>query len=338
MSELVNVLSKDMGVSPYLGESSQNYKCRLIYSAICEWMRYATQDKYGDENSSKSKHYLLSRCTEILNGFLEYEPECRIWFEDEDSDEKTVANAIRSIREKMIRSGELVEVTEKKHLTVPRYNEINCALGYSRLYGFSEQPEQVSMVGITRIKQSNKNDSFEQLNHYDLEKYLHWIFERGEWVVCDDIERFEFFDITSKRIPSQSWIDKPIKSFERHIARITLYNGYHEYWVLKYLDGKWYCRALETVMQEYKEERRILLGLKKIYGNTMKAEMEYKAPVILLRLFCRLPVKEEIILDTFAWPLTGYNDKVCYVVPYKLWDSIKEYLTDDLGIEIKEKR
>ena len=339
MDDLVSVLSKDMGIIPYPGESSQYYKCRLIYSAVCEWMRYATQDSMGKKSHSRSKHYILSRCSEVLNAFLECEPTCRVWFLDENAEDDSVSNAIRCIREKMICAGELVEVGVNKHVTVPEYQEIDCTLGYTRIFGFNRKKDAISMVGITRIKQNlEEKNAFFEGNHYDIEEFINWTYEKGEWSICDSIDRFEFFDITSKRIPSESWIDKPIKTFERHLGRITLFNGYHEYWILKYQDGRWSSRALESILQDYKEERRILLGLRELYGNNMKAEFEYKAPIVILRLCCRLPLREEIVLDTFAWPLRGYNDKLYYVVPYKLWDTIKLFLTKDLGIVLKEKR
>ena len=95
MNELIRVMSNDMKIMKYPGESSYCYKARLIYSAICEWMRISTQDKYGESNNSKSKQYLLSRCSEVLNGFLECEPECLKWFIDEEQVDKTITNSER---------------------------------------------------------------------------------------------------------------------------------------------------------------------------------------------------------------------------------------------------
>lgn len=337
MEDLVNVLSKDTGIIPYPGEPEKLYKCRLIYSAICEWMRYVTQDLQGGKTHSKSKNYIMSRCSEILEAFLEYEPMCASWFYVED--DNSVSPAVNNIRRKMINAGELIEIGDNKHLTVPSYKEYNCAFGFSRIVGFNKTGDVQSLVGITRIMKNHegKNDLF-VISHYDLFQFIEWMYEKGEWTVCNDLNQFEFFDMTSSKIPSQSWVDKPIKSMEKHIGRVTLYNGYHEYWLLRYNNGRWSCKVVEKILQEYKEERRIILGLRKVNHNNMQAEFEYNAQVIILRLFCRLPIREEVILDTYAWPLNFFNDKLNYVIPYKIWDTIKEILTKDLGIELREKR
>lgn len=338
MNELMRVMSNDMKIMKYPGESSYCYKARLIYSAICEWMRISTQDKYGEDNNSKSKQYLLARCSEVLRGFLECEPECLKWFIDEDQVDKIITNSVRSIREKMICAGELVEVGEHRHVTVPHYTTVICTHGYSRIYGFLKERVSVSMVGITRIMPDSKEDKGSiECNHYDIGEFIEWVYERNDLSLCDDISKFEFFDIRGKRIPSESWIDRPNKDLNRHLGRITIINGSYEYWILKYMNGQWYGKAIEGILQDYKEERRILLGLRSLYGTRIQAEVEYKSPVVLLRLFCGLPLREEIILDTYAWPRTRYNDKVRYVVPCEVWDLIRAYLNKDLGIEIRER-
>lgn len=338
MNELIRVMSNDMKIVKYPGEPSSYFKSRVIYSAVCEWMRFSTQDKYGASYYSKSKHYLLSRCSEVLKGFLECEPECLKWFIDEEKGDKTITNSVRSIRERMISAGELVEIGEQRHVTVSQHMTVRCTPEYSRIYGFTTKSESTSMVGIARIKPGSKDDKGGvDRNHYDIREYIEWIYEREELPRCDDISRFEFFDIRSKEIPSKSWIDKPDKDMSRQLGRITIINGYHEYWILKYINGKWYGKSLEGVLRDYKEERRILLGLRLLYGKQMKAEVECKSTVMLLRLFCGLPLREEIILDTYAWPMTIYNDRCRYVIPCEIWDLIRLYLTKDLGIEIKEK-
>lgn len=74
-----------------------------------------------------------------------------------------------------------------------------------------------------------------------------------------------------------------------------------------------------------------------IRSREISASIILQSKAQLLRLFCGLPLREEIILDTYAWPMTRYNDKVRYVVPCEVWDLIRAYLNKDLGIEIRER-
>lgn len=336
MDSLLSVVASDTGIFPYQGEAEDLYKSRLIYSSVCEWMRYTTQDSMIEKKYSKSKQYVLNRCSEILKAFLDCEPECKSWFFESDND--SIINTVQTIRQKMIDSGELVEVGEKNYLSVPQYEEIMCALGYARIVGFGTAHQQKNNIGITRvIKVKKGGNRFFNDNHFDIEEYIEWSYKKGQWSDILDLDKFEFFDMTSKKVPSQSWIDQPIKSQERHLGRINLYNGYYEYWLLKYRDGQWYGRVMEEILHIFKEERRILLGLRKQNRNNMWADYEYKRTAIILHLHCRLPKREEILLDTFAWPLNNFNDKINYVISVKIWDSVKELLARDLGIDIKEK-
>lgn len=111
----------------------------------------------------------------------------------------------------------------------------------------------------------------------------------------------------------------------------------HEYYLVKNKMGTWYNCKLSTFLTEYKEERRIILGLRKKYGNKMTGIYSMMESVVILNLFCRLPLKEQVIIETFCWPLEGLNDRLNYVVPIKLWSEIKDLIANDLGIELKEK-
>lgn len=93
----------------------------------------------------------------------------------------------------------------------------------------------------------------------------------------------------------------------RHLGRITIINGSHEYWILKYMNGQWYGKAIDGILQDYKEERRILLGLRFLYGTQIQAEVEYKSSVILdfrmYILMIRVLLMYLVVLPQWRWVL-----------------------------------
>ena len=107
--------------------------------------------------------------------------------------------------------------------------------------------------------------------------------------------------------------------------------------MLKFENGEIFICKLEELLAEGKEERRVILGLRKMYQNQMNALYEHKGSVILLNLFCRLPLREERILETYCWPERSFDDKLNYLVPIKVWDEIKGLFENGLGIRLKEK-
>ena len=140
----------------------------------------------------------------------------------------------------------------------------------------------------------------------------------------------------SKNAPYKSWADSPIRSKEYHLGRMALFNGLYEYYIFRCSSGKWFVSPVSTIVSEYKEERRIILGLRKKYNNQMIAYYSYVGSVIILHLNCRLPLKEEGLIETYCWPLKGFNDKQDYVVPFLIWDDLKILIEENLGIFLQE--
>lgn len=335
--ELLEAMERDMRISPYADELEKYYISRMVYSGLVQWLRVATQDEIYGENATKSKIYLLNRGREILSYFVVAFPDVEDYFLNSNG-EFIVDEAVKDIREKMILSGELTEVGENKNITIPKYSEEACSLGYSRLIGINDSNIRCDFVGITRIYENQKSEKWCIVhNRVDCLEYLEWLYKNVVWTQCNNLGQYEIFDSTINKVPYQSWSDKPNKAIEYHIGRMSLYNGMYEYWLLKFKNGIWYQAPFSSVLREFKEERRIFLALRKINKNAINANFEYKGKVVILNLFCRLPLKEEIMLDTFCWPQKRFNDKLNYVVPYKIWDGIKEVLESDLGIDMREK-
>lgn len=330
-------MAQDMQIVKYIGETYSNYIGRVIYSAICHWMRYAVLDKTTQVHDKKSKKYVLRRIKEILVVMLETFPDSKKWIIGEPNE------LIRDLRTKMIAAGELVEVGKSK-IGLPIYERFCCTDNYDRVIGLSKEINNLKYVGITRIiptknnQDNNENNEDKILtNKIMIDDYIKWIYARAAWNECYTMEKFEFFNEFSQSPPNQLWSSIIPKRENKILARVSPYNGLHEYYLIKKEDNKYWSSPITNILASWKEERRILLALRKSVGNKMQAMYENKGSVYLLNLYCGLPLKEQILLDTYCWPLNSMDDKYNYVVPKFIWKDIEDIIINGLGINLKEK-
>lgn len=336
-SELKAQLKRDLKISRYEGEMTTYYECRLIYSALSEWLRYAVFDETTDNTSCKSKAYILSRGIEVLNSFIGSSGELHQWFVEDERGVHELDEPVREIRNRMLLAGEYFELLPSHDLTVPSTERVGLNEFYDRVIGIPEenQASKVKYVGVTKVAKAL--EAKELCGDFTIEQYMEWILNKANWNSINDIEKFEFFDARSIKAPYKSWIDFPVKDMNYHLARISLYNGIHEYYLFKKdKDGKWLNAQLEDMLSEAKEERRILLGMRMMCNNKAIAKYRLKNDIVELKLFCRLPIKEEVFIETFSWPLRYYMDKLNYIVPIEVWPNVKYMLEVNLGLKIEE--
>ncbi len=337
-----NVLTKmaqDMQIKRYTGESESNYVGRVIYSALCHWMRYSVMDETTQKCDRKSKAYILGRIRELLHIMSEAFPVCQRWIFKDLKNPNDIDELVRELRDKMLSAGELLEVDDFHNIGLPAYEKLYCSQVYDRIVGLSDEACRPKHIGITRVirrEQDSKSNVIR--SKVSIVEYLDSIFETGTWYECHNLEDFEFFNPYSKRPPYQSWTNVIPNSDTRVLARLTLYNGLHEYHLIWKQQDKILNSPFSTVLTEWKEERRVLLALRKQVGNPISAYYTRGDSVYLLNLYCGLPTREQCIVDTYCWPLDSMDDKYNYVVPDLAWEDIKKLITDGLGIELREKK
>lgn len=340
VSKLVDVLQRDMKILRYNGESQEDYVGRLVYSALSHWIRYVILDEVTQNKRCKSKSYILRRGQTILENLVESLPVCKNWVYGDSKTIKEQVNPVKVIRERMLSAGELLEVDENGSLGLPTYKKMQLDRNFSRVLGLCESEESYMFVGVTRIQNVQCNgNSIPELKNVEVDSYLNWLYQNVSWQLCSDTElsAYEFFNPYSKKPPYQSWNNRIIKNIQYTLGRLTLFNGMHEYYILKNYKDEWYSSKLATVLVDYREEKRIILGVRQKYGNSMKATYEKRKSVVILNLYCRLPLREQAMLETFCWPLNNWNDYLNYVIPVEVWPMLEHLLKNNLGIELEER-
>lgn len=330
-------MQKDMRIKRYSGEKSEFYIGRLIYSALCHWMRHVILDETTPNRDRKSKTYILKRMRKILNSMENAFPECNKWLHEDLNNTVEDEDIIRNLRDKMLAAGELSIVDDSNNIGLPDYKKVTNIGKISRIVGLSLENNREEFVGITRILQTNVGNNTNNAEYQiDIDQYLKDIYENSCWGSCNDINSYEFFNPFSKKPPYQSWSNH-LPKCDMVLARLTLFNGLQEYHLLKKVPDGYQSAPLNNLFTEWKEERRILLVLRKLVGNPMEARYEQIDNIYLLYLYCGIPTKEQVLLDTYCWPLNSINDKYSYVVPEFIWETIKSNLKNCLGINLKEK-
>lgn len=324
----IESMQHDMRVFPYIGEDQELYAGRLVYSALCHWLRYCILDGSFEETPGKSKVYVLKRGKDILSTLLRSVPEAKGWMADSDDD------VVRRIRDRMIRANELLESKEDNRLYLPKHCIFQCGNNVIREVGLPGDTD-FEHSGVTRIKSVNHTD-YTRFD-LDLKEYVDQIYSEAKWISTNDISRFDFFDPNSANPPYKSWNNRPSDKLHLKLARLELFNGQRDYYLVKEDRGNYLISRIPESLQEMKEERRIILGLRYMACNPINAYYTFEKRVVILKFLCRLPIEGENYVETFSWPMNNYADKMNYVVPFKMWDEIQAYIQNSLGIILRER-
>lgn len=323
----------------YLGERENEYLCRLIYSGLVQWMKVSMldSDNFYDLHMGNSKNYIFRRNTGILQDMLDVFPECYLWFWSDYNDEKKEdLHPVKIIRERLLNSGEIIETDFNTSVNIVKEQKELIDKLVVRVIGNVKTNLDLKSVGITKI--ITTSDKQEVCNAKDLVSavdFLEWLLKAAKWDKISNANEIEFFFVSGKESPYKSWQDRIDMTDEITLGRIRLFNDLYEYYLVKYIGNQLYGYKLNETLIEYKEYRRVILGLRQKKGNSITAQVEKKENVYLLKLFCRLPLREEIELETFCWPRYSITDKINYVVSDEIWRYIKRIL-ETTGIQVKE--
>ncbi len=336
---LLDKMSSDMHIAPYLNENKESFACRVIYSALAEWMRFFVLD----ENETgivlpKSKVYMLKRGQEIISSLLEVFPECKPWFIDKESQDNTYKEFVSSFRENMIQTGELI-CDDENHVHLPSLSFIAYGDDVDRVIGYLGKFTGIQAAsGITRIaEQSDDNNSIIKREHIYETLDVYSFFDKACWTKCDSIEPYEFFIPQLKASLYNSWDRKPDNVSKFYLARIQIFNSINEFYILKRENTSWYVQRLNDVMVSMKEYRRIMLWLRNQAGNPMELYYTFHDNLVVINRFCRFPLNEESVMKAFGWPIgNDYADEMQFAVPIEIWPSISKIISG-IDIEIKER-
>lgn len=340
--QLIQQISNDLKITSYTNETKKEFYSRLLYTSVSCWLRYSIMDKSNNDADmeKKSKKYVLARGKDILDSYVEMFPECFDYFCIKDNHVIHIEESIKCIRERMLNSGELLEIEENRYITLPNHYIKNISCSISREFGLSNIDFINKYVGIARILKSEEvSFSDNSLNIVNPLDFFEWLIKNAKWEKINNPENFKIFDAYSKRIPTFSWVSCQINLLKDsyYLAKNDdlLQFGKTQYFLLKNDNDKYYISKIESILVDWNEYRRVIFALRKRVDNKMIAQATNRGNCVILKLFCGLPLREQIILETYCWPKKNIFDTTEYVISIDIWGYIKDVLKT-LCIDVEE--
>ena len=328
--ELIERLSSDLLISQFKYEDSTSFYTRLLYSALADWMKICildhTNEKYVE---NKSKVYIHRRCSEILDNFLLVFPECHSYFFDEN--ESIDNHPINILRDKMINAGELINVNNKIYL--PETSVQSITKNYSRIFGIAGFKNK--SCGITKIREDFKN---KDKNQFDINsnKEFKKLFHSLKWEIYNDYSSIEVLDPKSIKPPYKSWKDiQVIKDNDIYLSRICINQNQKMFFWIKKENEEIQISQVDDSLIFFQEIRRFILWQRMKYENPIKATYYKDEKYVSLKMFAKIPIYEQNILNTYGWPNEHIQNNSEYVFPIELWNEIATLLID-LNFELQE--
>lgn len=336
---ILDLIAKDLKIKRYNEEKIENYRARVIYSAIGIWIRTVTldEDAFYDNYSKPgvSKIHIKNRVTPFLENMLEIYPEVLKWFEY--TNEKGV---IEIVRDRLYKAGELVDVGYETDLSLPIYEECKLNDEYKIIRGMSiDRFNKIIGLGQIDINDKNENDIFEFLGLFNknsediLEEYLNnaiWNESQGK--------DYEYFNKYSKKTLSKCWEKEYcLKNGDITLYRIFSKEYSNEYGFVKRENNKLYFSYITDYLISEHEIRRFMYALKKESDTSILAYFKHydESELTWVKLYNMLPAKEYNILMLIGWPKYSIEDDFNFIIDRSCWNFVEKMLSN-LGIILKE--
>lgn len=341
--DILNTIVKDLKMVKCRDESNYLYHARIVYSAMAMWIKTTALDSNISDDittNGASKKHVFERCSRVLNDIVSIEPSIRPWFFDEfeeDSSATTKSHPVNIIRERMLQAAELIETGFNSDVAVPCWNVIPLSKNFTRLIGIpsNSYPYSAKSAGITWIDENIIAEFYEQKMPSAAEQTIKY-FSITNWERAISDERKEYFDPSILESSLyKGWTTKRPSKIAFCLSRRDLGNHLYEYYAEKTIDEVQVIHKIDEYLIERNEHRRFLYGFRKLVDNPVCAYFTKYDGFIKLHLCAHLPLEEEIIIHTLAWPVQYITDELNWLIPSSVW-SIFMMILNQLDINVVE--
>jgi hypothetical protein len=333
--ELIREMAKDLNVAKFKNEDEKSFKCRLIYSGIACWIKTSALDYniFNDEITGVSLTHILEKNRSILKEMLERVPEVKSFFEDDKSD------SITEIRTLLLRIGELDTIGFNTNVILHKRESILVDSDVQRELGclFGE-PFVASGLSLIHLLGRGEKLNDSKSEDVSSESWLELYVQHATWKKIDCIEEpFQVFNPDIKVNNNYDcWQDSRTSDYQNEIVlmRNNTGNFGYDFYLLHKKNGL-RINQIDSLLVELGEIRRIMFTLRKKANNPICVYVKKYEDNVNVLLGARLPVKEEKILCTYAWPKGKFNNRVSWIMLPEIWKIVETSL-QALGREIVE--
>ena len=333
MSTMINKIASDLGIYRFENEQMNNFKCRVIYSAMSSWIKAIAMDHPvgSKENhlSGVSRKHIYERGNTVLQSFTRMYPEIKRWFETEPDAE----NPVELLRSRLINHGDLLNEGFDTNLALSVLYSKQFISFYETVYG-AILSNDIEYSGIATLRKNSNKIRIE-----NVENAGEWLdgFIRKIWwsSVSEQQTDWMYFDPTSKSKNNYLAWSYSIPSNNKNLvlARNIINKNEYEYYLLKPSNNL--MHRIDPFLKGQGYHISIMYALRDLEGNNVTANVKVFNDHIHLKLNTHLPMKVRLMLESYAWPENHINDKLCWIMYDYVWNYIKPHL-EMIGLQIVE--
>lgn len=333
MNELINIMARDMKISPYADEPEESYGYRVIYSALGLWcLTSSLCEKDNKKEISKNAHSILMH--RLLEKYLQLCPHAkRLLVGSRNSD---IAVHIRNLYEQ---TGYLLTLDDNRNVLNQGGETVRVYEGDSIFLGIPEGSYCINGLGVHTENGEREISLKDYLVRDSLssEEYLLSCFDSCDFYEKDiEPSELEFFNPFYRGKLSEAW--KKYRNADMTIARKSPVGPYYR--VMENDMGKLVfaeensSEAIDLITGA--EFRRLYIALKEYYLNPMLViicpiDKEYS----YIRILGQLPNREYYYMLLNAWPKNAFNDRNNFIIRNELTAQAVQLLVD-IGFAAKD--
>ncbi|MDL2257544.1 hypothetical protein LJC42_00095 [Eubacteriales bacterium OttesenSCG-928-K08] len=332
--KMMRAMASDLKISSYENETTAQHGRRVLYSAIACWIKAVSMDCPLSQEQGitlgTSRRHINDKCSTVLNEMLKRYPHYQSWFETNSSTE----NPVNILRSRLLRHGDLVNVGFDTNVALAASERVQLTqhMGCSKGTVLESGSIYSGIATIDFIQQAAKFSPEPTSSAAD------WVVQylKNAWWKQTDISNkgVEYFDPNKKSKNNQCWSSTlPDEVANVVLARHVVNKNDYEY--LLYKPSELKIHRIDPFLKEQREYRRFMIGMRVLARNHVPITIIRYPDHINLKLRIHLPVKENILLESYAWPHNSITDKLEWDMSFLVWEYIKQYMTG-IGLAIVE--
>ena len=330
---MIDRIAIDLGVYRFAEEPLSQYTSRVIYSAMACWIKAIAQDKpvgyQENAPSGISRRHIFERSHTILGTMIKMFPEIKEWF-DLSAENDDPVNLVRT---RLINHGDLLNVGYGSNLTLSSVHSCQVTSTLETVYGKTiEDGLLYSGIASLRYKEaSGYNPEIENVKEW-MKSYLGDVFWSHD---LPDPSQVQYFNpLSSAKNNYEAWQESLEKKDDKVVLIRTAVNkNSYVYYLLK--PNEKIVHRIDPFLQEQGFHIKAMCALRSQSKNNTTATVTKYNNHIKIRLNAILPLRESIMMESYAWPVKRINDRLEWVMGFSVWNHIRPYI-EALDIHIME--